>query len=294
MQKRDRSCIHVLVNADDFGYCVHRNEGIAESFTRGMTNSATILVNSSQVADAFERALQLKIPIGLHLNLTEGVPIANASKISSLLDKGEFLGKFGLRHACEQGTVNIDHVRVEMEHQIERFIEYNQGEKPTHVDGHQHVHVIPQLVNCIAGVLVKYGIRRTRLPLQVVSSTKHPWLNQASITFFEMIHTNAKAAAKVFETNGISACDAFIGFSTQGGYASAERIIQAFKEIASSTSSVVEWMVHPGVACLQHHGDDFNQSEDRNLERQLLQDKELQKRIEEMGFTFSLPPLPPP
>lgn len=62
---------------------------------------------------------------------------------SSLLGReGFFLGKMGFREAVAAGEVALPQVREELEAQLSRFRELL-GRAPTHVDGHQHVHVLP-------------------------------------------------------------------------------------------------------------------------------------------------------
>ena len=49
--------------------------------------------------------------LGLHVNLSEGVPLCNVQTIGSLLSADKvFLGKAGIRSALENGTLNMDEV----------------------------------------------------------------------------------------------------------------------------------------------------------------------------------------
>lgn len=96
--------ITVKVTADDFGYCRKRNAGIIELCKEGVIHKLSLLVNGVECEDAISsfKALPLStrkhIKLGLHLNLTEGDPVAEKSTVSSLLNSaGHFLGKMGLR-----------------------------------------------------------------------------------------------------------------------------------------------------------------------------------------------------
>jgi hypothetical protein len=102
---------HLILNADDFGYCPQRNKGIIEAFRNDGISSATLLVNGLFAKDAVQLALENKLPLGLHFNITEGKPICNPLEILSLVNEsGLFLGKFGLRDALDQSLVDVDHV----------------------------------------------------------------------------------------------------------------------------------------------------------------------------------------
>ena len=48
---------------------------------------------------------------GLHINLSEGVPVSSVQAVSSLLSSDKvFLGKAGIRSALENGALNMDEV----------------------------------------------------------------------------------------------------------------------------------------------------------------------------------------
>jgi predicted glycoside hydrolase/deacetylase ChbG (UPF0249 family) len=94
----------LIINADDFGYSTERDRGIIDSFVNGVLTSATLLVNGSTARSAVALAKNHGLPLGLHLNLTEGFPVSNANEIGSLLgadpqcnDRPRFLGKFGTK-----------------------------------------------------------------------------------------------------------------------------------------------------------------------------------------------------
>lgn len=101
----------VIINADDFGYSDERNKGIVESFVSGVVSSVSLLVNGSSALDAIRLAEENAIPLGLHLNLTEGLPIRKAK--NTLTDKSGFLrGKMGFREALENGQIDKTEVKL--------------------------------------------------------------------------------------------------------------------------------------------------------------------------------------
>ncbi|XP_046496321.1 carbohydrate deacetylase isoform X2 [Equus quagga] len=139
-----RPRVRLVVTADDFGYCPRRDEGIVEAFLAGAVTSVSLLVNGAAAESAAELARRHHIPTGLHANLSEGRPVGPArhSTSSLLSPEGFFLGKMGFREAVAAGDVDLPQVREELEAQLSRFRELL-GSDPTHVDGHQHVHVLP-------------------------------------------------------------------------------------------------------------------------------------------------------
>lgn len=128
----------VIVNADDFGMSESVNRAILQSFDLGIISTTTIMCNMPGFMEACELAHQNKIidRIGIHLNITEGLPltedIKNFPKFYSSGQmyksfKGHFLNK-------EESRV------VYKEFQAQLNLCRKQGLIPTHADSHHHFH----------------------------------------------------------------------------------------------------------------------------------------------------------
>ena len=75
-------------------------------------------------------------------------------KIRSLVNTQGFMhGKYGLRRELEQGTIRQEHVEHEIQMQINKYKEFSGGKLPSHIDGHQHIHVHPLIVESVARVI---------------------------------------------------------------------------------------------------------------------------------------------
>ena len=106
---------YVIFNADDLGYSRGINRGIAEAHDAGVVTAATLVVNGAAADEAVRLArARPGLSIGLHVNFTN-----EAQRLVDLED----------REAC----------RAELRAQYARFLELV-GQKPTHLDSHQHVH----------------------------------------------------------------------------------------------------------------------------------------------------------
>lgn len=99
----------LVVNADDFGYCDQRNRGIVESFQNGVVSSASLLPNAHRAIEAVQLSEEYRIPLGLHLNLTEGRPIETLNNTLTS-EKGLLRGKFKFREALKNGEIDLDEV----------------------------------------------------------------------------------------------------------------------------------------------------------------------------------------
>jgi predicted glycoside hydrolase/deacetylase ChbG (UPF0249 family) len=116
------SARYVIMNADDFGYSRGVNQGIAESYERGIVTSASLMVTQRAAAEAAAYARDHpKLDLGLHVHLqhwrVRGVPW-------SVL-------------RSERQLQNI--VARDVALQLDRFRQLV-GRDPTHVDSHQHRH----------------------------------------------------------------------------------------------------------------------------------------------------------
>jgi len=269
----------IIINADDFGYCVERNKGIVECFQRGCVSSASLLVTSSGVKQAIQLAKEHHIPLGLHLNLTEGKPIC--SKLKTLVDSnGEMKGKFGFRDALKANAIDLAEVTQEFNAQLE-FFQVHVGHLPTHIDGHQHVHILPQIVPTLSQVFVQFGINRTRIPNEP-NLALATWLPEPLLNFYKTVNVQAIEARRVYLASGIISTKAFMGLSTTGKYGTLDRIKLELETMKKCNT--VEWMVHPGYS-QKHNGDEFSQSPEREFEKELLTNQSL---IDFMHQNFKL------
>ena len=132
--------IHVC--ADDFALDAACTSGILDLFAQGRLSAASCLVESPLWPEAARAARAAGIDhdaLGLHFNLTEG-----------LSDDDLPLKKLLL--ASLAGNINPAMVAQRLTQQLDRFEQY-WGNAPAHVDGHQHVHVLPGIREVVLDVL---------------------------------------------------------------------------------------------------------------------------------------------
>lgn len=182
----------LVVCADDLGYSDARDAGIFRCAEQGLVTTASLMVTGASARSAAARALRMGLPLGLHLNLTEGCPVSRADEVRSLLVPHHgaascsdepprcaapelhghgasqrahlvFRGKHGARDAAAAGLLVGAEIEREVLAQIAAFVAMC-GALPLHVDGHQHVHVIPQVAPHFAAAVASAGVRITRLP----------------------------------------------------------------------------------------------------------------------------------
>uniref|UniRef100_A0A8B9IVN3 Carbohydrate deacetylase n=1 Tax=Amazona collaria TaxID=241587 RepID=A0A8B9IVN3_9PSIT len=275
--------VKLIVTGDDFGYCPRRNQGIVDCFLAGAVSNVSLLVNGSAAADAAELARRYNIPIGLHANLSEGSPVCEVLKTnSSLLNQdGFFHGKMGFRTALSKGLLNMSEVKQELKAQVELFHELT-GHLPPHMDGHQHVHVLPEVRHIFAEVLEEYGIKYTRVPIEP-GLHKCDWIPPSLMEFYLGVEEDSFNTVDVVPSSGYRWPDIYIGLTTMGKNMSfMSKAPSPTEPTPQSRTITIELMVHPGYPSVPPVGgcgegpDDFSQSWERLHELQTLTNPELQ------------------
>ena len=134
--------------ADDYGISESVDKAIRDLLMRGHINATSVMV----VAPSFQRAEAASLKmlsagtrrfgIGLHLTLT--APFKPLSPGFRPLRGGAFLP---LRDTLVRGTLRLlsrDRLAIEIATQLKAFVTAF-GQAPDFVDGHQHVHLFPQV-----------------------------------------------------------------------------------------------------------------------------------------------------
>lgn len=290
-----RACL--IINADDLGYSDERDDGIVrktyvcktfgvgysllgalqiEGHTNGLITSASGMANGCSLPRALAKAHKAGLPVGLHLNFTEGCPVAPPDSVPSLLNDGFLRGKFSFRQALAQGLVRPGEMEVEARAQVLAFIAaHPSGAPPTHWDGHQHIQVLPDVLHAVLPVMASFGVWRTRIPRCVEDLSTVP---KARKEFYEQVAAAAEEAVRILAsykpaTSAVQPAPSFcapavfIGYSTMGCDMAIPGRVRAALQSAQEAlerqaqgpgdsgnalvrgvmdCSTVEWMVHPG------------------------------------------------
>jgi chitin disaccharide deacetylase len=137
----------LIVNADDWGASETTTESIAACFAAGGVTSATAMVHMADSERAALRALELGLPTGLHLNLTQlfdGPAVPPLAREMQARVVAQF-GQLRRRDRLLPSLAQWRSVRRCVEDQLECFRRLH-GREPTHIDGHNHVHLNPAVL----------------------------------------------------------------------------------------------------------------------------------------------------
>ena len=144
---------HIWLCADDYGISPAVSAAIRELVGRGLINAASVMVVtpsfSASEAARLRDAAAAHAAIGLHLTLT--APFRPLSDFAPLRDRA-FLPLNGMAGHALLRRLDAARLEAEIASQIAAF-RHAFGRAPDYVDGHQHVHVFPQIGDALFRVI---------------------------------------------------------------------------------------------------------------------------------------------
>jgi predicted glycoside hydrolase/deacetylase ChbG (UPF0249 family) len=223
----------------------------------------------------------------VHLNLSDGKPLAPARQVKSLLDENGNLsgGPETLLFRLTAKSLDAREVELEWNAQIEKV--RAAGIRPTHLDGHKHVQMLPGLFAVALRLAKKHGIEAVRVSHE--ASSLRAALNSggelAGLILKQGVQARglkllARDARKMAERAGIAAADYFCGIA-QTGVLTKKGIQQM---LASLPEGTTELMCHPGYADAELEKSATRLQKSRQTELEILTDKEIRKSIAVLGI----------
>lgn len=146
---------HLIITADDLGLARSINEGIAKAASEGVVTAVSVIPTGEAFEDAVAVLRNMPIKgIGAHLALSETRPILSGSVFYKNHNRF-FLDLFFKK-------VNLDNIYRELKAQLDILKEA--GLNITHINSHEHVHMIPQVLSIFIRLAGEYNIPAIRFP----------------------------------------------------------------------------------------------------------------------------------
>jgi len=280
---------NLIVNADDLGWTDGVNRGIVEAFHHGIVTSTSLLANGAAFAGGVEAARSAPgLGVGVHLNLSDGPPVANPEVVTSLLnDNAEFAGgpQSLLLRRARRGLLLVE-VEDEWDAQIQKIVDA--GITPTHLDGHKHVHMLPGLFEIAVRLAKRHGIGAIRVSLETSSlraalssgSKQHAGVVMKQGVQARGLKLLARDVRAQAEHAGISTADYFCGIA-QTGELTREGVVQLVKSLPDGTT---ELMCHPGYADAALQKTPTRLQNSRQAELQILTDTAIRNLVASLGI----------
>jgi hopanoid biosynthesis associated protein HpnK len=239
------NALSIIVNADDFGRHELINQAVELGFRQGLIRSATLMVTGGAFAQAVGLAkANPGLGVGIHLTLVDGKPVLNPSQIPSIIDPdtGRFYADHGafVKHFLK-GKVRISDVRHEWEAQMQRFLET--GLFPTHADSHQHMHVLPGIIDVTMDLCARYNVPAVRIPSIPVALGQTHFSNMKQQIGRTGLHVLAEVARRKAHAFHLVTSDAFEGI-VAGEAVDTSRMRRI---LLGCHKGCTEIMLHPGM-----------------------------------------------
>jgi chitin disaccharide deacetylase len=300
------------MHADDFGMSRAVNDGILHGFREGLLTSTSLLANAPNAAEALagwkklaadrgagqlpsgERRQRLGDPacdfdLGVHLNLTQGRPLGGDRFPAELLDRqGRFPSVFSLfARLWRTGDKFQAAIREEWLRQIEFLCDH--GLRPTHLNGHQYVEMLPIAANLVPELMGRFGIKTVRVAFEP-ALFRNTVLHRFGVAKWPIAHVKHVFAARfrrVIDGRGMAHADAFFGTAHAGDVTLG--LLARFLA-AGRDCRLVEVALHPGEpigaveSCNRADGWDDPLAERRPRELEMLVSGELLELLELAGW----------
>jgi len=241
----------LIVNADDFGLTEGVNRGILDAHRDGIVTSTTLMANGIAFESAAAASKRFyRLGIGVHLNLTEGAPVADATQIRTLVDRGGRLHMTPARlwAGIATGRVSLADIEFELRAQVNKVM--GTGLSPTHFDGHKHIHVLPAVSEIVIRLAREFGVPAVRCPMEQNAHKSLPFRSHRPLAISRIkqylvtraVSAMARNFRRKLEKAALLSPARFYGISDTG-FLDASTIRRI---LASLPQGASELMCHPG------------------------------------------------
>ncbi len=262
-------CLTLILHADDFGLNKAVTEGILRGFDFGLLTSTSLLANAPGATHALQawhertrerdaHVLPFSLlreglddtgrpfDLGVHLNLTQGRPLTGDRYPAELLDSdGRFPGIWRLFTRLRSGRNKFRAaIAAELAAQIEFVADH--GVRPTHLNGHQYVEMLPTVAAILPELQERYTIAVVRVASERAlarTTLWHDFRPHAWLVALVKRHY-ARQLRAVSNANSAVAPQTYFG-TAHAGRIDAE-VMELFLDNAGAADTV-EIGLHPGL-----------------------------------------------
>ena len=222
----------ISIIADDLGLLPSVNEGIFFALKNRLIDGASLMANGEAFDDAVRQCLENKYEnIGIHLVLVEEKPLT-----SMFFPKNHktFFIKYLL------GIIKLSDIEKELRAQLSKVI--SAGVKPVFINSHQHLHLLPGIMNATIKLSKEFSIPYIRLVTEPVLFRERKLFRQVQLLFLNFLSWLAK---RKIEKAGLRYNDFFVGFLNAGNFR-IEDLESAKKLNKTYPEKIIELGCHPG------------------------------------------------
>ena len=232
----------LIVNADDFGLTAGVNRGILQAHARGIVTSATLMACGAAFEEATLLAAQsLKLSVGCHVVLVDGLPVLDGAAVSCLIEKSgrrfrESMSSFVV--LAVSGRLDQPQIEAEITAQIRTL--QAAGIHVSHLDTHKHTHMFPVVLRALLRAARNCGVRAVRNPFEpLIFASMRYWRRQFQLRILGRYQRSFREA---LAASGLVTPDGCIGILETGGL-NLTTFTQLIENLPEGTW---EFVSHPG------------------------------------------------
>ncbi len=219
-----------IVNADDFGLSEEISKGIISASEKGIVTSTSVVANGKYFKKGITLLNDKQLDIGVHLSFVGGGRPLTGTIDGLVDDSGLFLK--GFKDVIPRIVTNRYNRKALRDELFEQAgLLKDSGVNISHIDSHQHLHILPGIGEIIVELARHFNIRWVRLP------------RPGYLSFFGLsMNVLSKILSLKLKSNRLRFTDHFEGFELSGSMNenALSGIINNLKE------GVTELIVHPG------------------------------------------------
>jgi hopanoid biosynthesis associated protein HpnK len=280
----------LIINADDFGMTAGVNRAIAEAHRQGCVSSSTLMATGAAVRDAVAIAKDTPtLSIGCHVVLVDGRPISDPTIVSSLIDsrdQGRFRSRVPrLALAAVRGKVSENEIYREVSAQFECL--NSLGISLSHVDSHQHSHVLPVVARAVLRAACEHGIRSFRNPFEpawAVAASRANWSVRSASRSFQVtvLRKWQQPFTRLVSRYGLQTPDGSIGMAATG-FLNRELFLRLVDAMPDGTWELI---THPGYYDSDLAAANTRLKESRAIEFEILSSAESRAMLAKRGIAL--------
>jgi predicted glycoside hydrolase/deacetylase ChbG (UPF0249 family) len=198
--------------------------------------------------------------ISVHLNLAEGRPLSPAIQVAKLIDRSGYLNaeftsmvkRVQVGSTAHEKDTLLSQVEREWRAQIETVLRVIEQRTVMALDGHIHMHMVPDLFRLAVKLAKDYGIpeiRNVREPFYLSRKPSECWSKRFLVNCLkrEVLSLFAEGNARSAEAAGLRTPDRMVGV-LYSGMMSRANIIAGIAAAKRQGATRVEVLVHIGRA----------------------------------------------
>lgn len=227
------------MNADDFGLSEGVNRAIMDCVHSGILRSASLMPNGAAFEDALRVARRTpELGVGIHLTLVGECCVAPRRDLGGLVDAAGLLP--ASYAAFARGFLSRRFTRREIRREVQAQMQHvmQAGIHPTHLDSHQHVHLLPGVFEIALEAARDAGIAVIRVPREPRSGLG--W--DARGLQLRVLRLLCRRAERLARSSKLRVVPHFRGLAVSGAL-DAAALLQV---LARAGAGVTEVMSHPG------------------------------------------------